>query len=373
MGMKVEQVLHMVGGAGETSYATNSRVQEKAILETKSIVEEAVREVYKTILPESMVVADLGCSSGPNTFHVVFEVIDIVDDQSRRLGRPSPEVQFFLNDLPGNDFNNIFQSLEGYEEKLKGQKGERIPPFYVVGVPGSFYGRLFPSRSVHFFHSSFCLMWLSQVPPGVESSTGVPLNEGNIYIWETSPPSVVKSYQEQYQRDFATFLESRFQELSFGGQMVFTFLGRTSKHAASGELSQLWGLLAEALNSMVLEGIIQKEKVDAFNLPFYAPSIEEVKAVIQSVGLFDLDQVQIFKSNWDPLDDSSDDYIYDNFLSGENVAKSIRAVIEPVIARNFGEHILDDLFSRYAKNVARHLLKEKTKYPVFVIALKAKM
>lgn len=122
-----------------------------------------MREVYKTVLPESMVVADLGCSSGPNTFHVVFEVIDTVDDQSRRLGRPPPEVQFFLNDLPGNDFNNIFRSLEGYEEKLKEEKEDRVTPFYVVGVPGSFYGRLFPSRSVHFFHSSFCLMWLSQV------------------------------------------------------------------------------------------------------------------------------------------------------------------------------------------------------------------
>ena len=77
--------------------------------------------------------------------------------------------------------------------------------------------------------------------------------------------------------------------------------------------------------------------------------------------------------NWDTLDDSRDDYIYDNFLSGENVAKSMRAVIEPMIACNFGEHILDDLFSRHAKNVARHLLKEKTKYPVFIIVLKAKM
>lgn len=371
--MKVEQVLHMAGGTGETSYATNSRVQEKAILKTKSIVEEAVKEVYKAVLPENMVVADLGCSSGPNTFHVVSAVIDVVDDQSRRLGRPPPEVQFFLNDLPGNDFNTIFQSLGGYKEKLKEEKGDRTPPFYVVGVPASFYGRLFPSRTVHFFHSSFGLMWLSQVPPGVESDTGVPLNGGNIYISETSPPAVVKSYQEQYRRDFTTFLESRFQELGFGGRMVFTFLGRTTERVPSGELCQLWGLLAEALNAMVLEGIVQKEKVDAFNLPYYAPSIEEVKTVIQSVGLFDLDQVQIFESNWDPLDDSSDDYIYDNFLSGENAAKIVRAAIEPVIARNFGEHILDDLFSRYAKNVARHLLKEKTKYPVFVIALKAKI
>jgi jasmonate O-methyltransferase len=38
------------------------------------------------------------------------------------------------------------------------------PPYYVAGLPGSFYTRLFPCHSVHFFHSSYCLMWLSQVP-----------------------------------------------------------------------------------------------------------------------------------------------------------------------------------------------------------------
>ncbi|XP_009410315.2 anthranilate O-methyltransferase 3-like [Musa acuminata AAA Group] len=373
MAIKVEQALHMVGGAGETSYATNSRLQEKALYRTKPILETAIAELYQTLLPERMVVVDLGCSSGPNTFLVVYEVLGIVGDLCRRLEQKPPEIQFFLNDLPGNDFNNVFRSLERYEKKMEEEKGDLLVPHYVVGMPGSFYGRLFPRNTVHIFHSNYCLMWLSQVPQGLESEQGVPLNKGNIYIAENSPPQVVNAYQEQHRRDFSTFLKSRYMELSIGGGMVLTFLGRRNKEPANGGLSYMWGLLAEALNAMVSQGIVSEDKLDAFNLPIYTPSMQEVKAVIHDEGLFDLEQAQIFECNWDPFDDTDDDdIVFDNVLNGKNVAKCVRAVSESLIAHHFGDAILDELFSRYADKVARHLLKEKTKHTVMVIALKKK-
>ncbi|RWV83014.1 hypothetical protein BHE74_00021029 [Ensete ventricosum] len=320
--------------------------------------------MYRTLFPERMVVVDLGCSSGQNTFLVVSEVLGIVGDLRRRLEQKPPEIQFFLNDLPGNDFNNVFRSLEGYEKKMEEEKGDLLVPHYVVGVPGSFYGRLFPCNTV---------------PQGLESEQGVPLNKGNIYIAENSPHQVVKEYQEQHRRDFSTFLKSRYVELSIGGGMVLTFVGRKSKHPADGELSYLYGLLAEALNAMVSQvpqiffTLRNKDKVDTFNLPIYGASMQEVMAVIHDEGLFDVEQAQTFESNWDPLDDTDDDdIVFDNVLNGKNVAKCIRVVFESLITRHFGDAILDELFARYAEKVARHLLKEKTKYTVLVIALKKK-
>ena len=118
---------------------------------------------------------------------------------------------------------------------------------------------------------------------------------------------------------------------------------------------------------------MKETTLNNFNLPFYAPSIEEVKAVIQGEGSFNLDRVHIFEANWDPFDDSNDDVVFDNFVSGENVAKCIRAVIEPVLACFCGEAIMDELFLRYAKNIARHLLKEKTKHVIFTISLKTRV
>ncbi|KAG6495872.1 hypothetical protein ZIOFF_043702 [Zingiber officinale] len=112
-----------------------------------------------------MVIVDLGCSSGPNTFIVVSQVLNIIIELRRMMEMNKPlDVQFLLNDLLGNDFNYVFQSLHKFKKKVEEEtKGELLVPYYVVGVPRSFYGRLFPRASVHFFYSSYSLMWLSQV------------------------------------------------------------------------------------------------------------------------------------------------------------------------------------------------------------------
>ncbi|KAH7689252.1 Salicylate carboxymethyltransferase protein [Dioscorea alata] len=366
--MKVEEALHMVGGAGDTSYASNSKLQEKAIRKTKHIVENALKNINGEVIYKSLVVADLGCSSGPNAFLVISQIISAVMEGCQK----TKEITFLLNDLPGNDFNAIFQSLSLFEKKVKEEHGDQVLPYYVAGVPGSFYGRLFPNNSLHFAHSSYCLMWLSQVPVGIENG-GVNINQGNIYISRTSPPIVSRLYLEQFKRDFSSFLRCRSQELVNGGQMILSFLGRKSSDPSKAELCQFYDLVANALNSMVQEGLLEEEKMNTFNMPLYAASKEEVQQVIQSEGSFYIEQMQILESNWDPFDDLDDDQVFDNMKSGHNVAKYKRAVLEPLLVRHFGEQaFVDQVFARFAQNVAKHLLKEKTKHIVFILALKAK-
>lgn len=117
---------------------------------------------------------------------------------------------------------------------------------------------------------------------------------------------------------------------------------------------------------------MEKERLDSFNLPIYGPSIDEVKAVVKQSGLYDISHMQLFQSNWDPYDDSEGDFVGDTIQSGINVAKCLRAVMEPLLARHFGEHILDEIFERYAFNVAKHLEREKTKYSVIVVSLRSR-
>ncbi|ONK70107.1 uncharacterized protein A4U43_C05F30330 [Asparagus officinalis] len=372
MKVEVDQILHMIEGLGETSYATNSTLQAKAIHKAKSVVQETICEVYYTLRhTESLAIADLGCSSGPTTFMAISEIMDAIYKVCNKLSYQPPELMFFLNDLPGNDFNTVFRSLTKYKKKVE-EKGRKYASYYVVGAPGSFYGRLFPKDSLHFMHSSYSLHFLSQVPRGLEDDFGAPINKGNIYIDDTSPSIVIKSYVEQFERDFSTFLKLRSKEIVCGGQIVITFLGRSNLSPLRGEMSYLWGLLAKALNSFVSDGVVEKEKVDTFDLPFYAPAMEEVKKVVQNEGSFEFYQAQAFELNWDPFDDRMDDFVADNFLSGKNVAKTIRAVVEPMLTNHFGGEIMDALFSKYAMNVAQHLKKQKTKYVNFTLALKRK-
>ncbi|KAL5211510.1 hypothetical protein ABZP36_022357 [Zizania latifolia] len=346
----------------------------------RPVLHKAVEEVLHASLSlptGKMVVTDLSCSSGPNTLLVVSEVLTAVANScGKRPPAVGVQLQFFLNDLPSNDFNLVFQSLELFKKLTAKEMGEAAPPYYIAGLPGSFYTRLFPDRTVHLFHSSYGLMWRSKVPD--ELARGAVMNVGNIYIWETTPPAVVKLYQDLFQKDFSLFLTLRYRELVSGGQMVLTFLGRKNSDVLPGEVNCILRLRAQALQALVQQGCVEEEKLDTFNLPFYAPSMEEVKAVVRQSELFDINHVELFESNWDPQEDDGDDsddlqlQVVDSVRSGVNVAKSIRAVLEPLVARHFGGCIVDDLFKMYAHNVAKHLEKLKCKYPIIVLSLKAR-
>ncbi|KAL6856254.1 hypothetical protein ACP4OV_019056 [Aristida adscensionis] len=381
--------LRMATGDGENSYATNSTGQKKVILETRPVLQKAVEELYRSLppgAPSTVVVADLGCSSGPNALLIVSEVLRAFpreDHRHQERADPPPpppprarEIMFFLNDLPGNDFNVVFQALEEFRSgglnKDKDNEEEEIvaaPPYYVAGLPGSFYTRLLPCQSVHLFHSSYCLMWRSKVPEYL--SRGTHLNEDSIYIGKTTPPAVVKLFEEQFKKDFELFLTLRHEELVYNGRMVLTFLCRKSEQMlVHGEVGTIWELLSEALRSLVEKDLVEKKKLSSFNLPFYAPSVDEVKALIKQNQLFDIESIGLFQTNWDPHDDSDGDMVEDCASSGEIITKGLRAVIEPLIRDHFGESILHELFVTFAAIVAKHLERGKAKFTVIVVSLR---
>ncbi|KAJ8633264.1 hypothetical protein MRB53_026600 [Persea americana] len=338
----------MVGGAGETSYANNSSLQRIIIRNSRPVVQACIQDLYCTSFPEILNMADLGCSSGPNTLLVIKEIIDAIQERCHQPRRHMPELRMFLNDLPGTCF--------------------------IAGVPGSFYGRLFPRVSLDFVHSSNSVHWLSQVPEGLQSEMGLALNKENIYMAKSSPPAVFKAYLKQFQRDFSLFLKFRSEEMTCGGRMVLTLVGRKGEEPSSRDCCCLWELLVKALMEMVSQGAIQRAKVDSFDLPYYSPSAKELKAVIIMEGSFVLDQLQITEINWDANDnDDNEGFFFDKEASGQNVAKFLRAATEPMLANHFGEEIIEELFRKYAENVGEHLAKEKTKHVIFTISMTKKV
>ncbi|KAK7307519.1 hypothetical protein VNO77_40655 [Canavalia gladiata] len=360
--MEVTQVLHMNGGIGETSYADNSLVQQKAISLTKDMREEAISNLYRSMLPRRLAIADLGCSSGPNTLFVISEAIKLVEKLCRESKHQSPEYQIFMNDLPGNDFNNIFKSLGSFKEKLSNEMeaGNTIGPCFFTGVPASFYGRIFPNKTLHFVHSSYSLQWLSKVPEDVKN------NKGNIYMSSTSPSNVLKAYYEQFQRDFSLFLRCRAEEIVERGRMVLTFLGRRSDDPSSKECCYIWELLAMALNDMVSKGIIKEEEMDSFNIPQYTPSPSEVKLEVEKEGSFTIIGLEVSVVPWDAYDklNASDSECLSKSASngGYNVTKCMRAVAEPLLVNHFGEAIIEEVFGRYQEILVDRMSKEKTEF-----------
>ncbi|PON71454.1 SAM dependent carboxyl methyltransferase [Parasponia andersonii] len=202
----------------------------------------------------------------------------------------------------------------------------------------------------------------TKVPEGVEN------NKGNIYMANTSPPSVIKAYKEQFQRDFSFFLKCRSEELVAGGRMVLTILGRKSEDPSSKDGCYIWELLAVALNDMVSEGIIEEEKMDTFNIPQYTPSPNEVRSEVVKEGSFNLNKVEVSQVNWNAYDNaySPSEELDDN---GYSVAKCMRAVAEPLLVSHFGEAIIDEVFRRYREILVERMSKEKTEFINVIVSL----
>ncbi|GJU45829.1 benzoate carboxyl methyltransferase-like protein, partial [Tanacetum coccineum] len=214
--MEASNILHMASGDGESSYANNSLVQ-----------------CFK--------IADLGCSSGPNTLLSATNIIDIVHEECKQNNRKAPQFQVSLVDLVGNDFNTVFELLPNFYAKLKEDKGKDFGPCFVSAVPGSFYDRLFPDESLHLVYSSYSVHWLSQVPEGLENNTS------NIFFSKTSPPNVFEAYQKQYASDFTKLLQVRSKEVVSGGRMVLTLIGQSFSDPTIDDCVVAWELLTLSL------------------------------------------------------------------------------------------------------------------------------
>ncbi|KAE8734649.1 hypothetical protein F3Y22_tig00000738pilonHSYRG00152 [Hibiscus syriacus] len=328
--------------------------QKAVISKVTPIIEESIRDMFKEMGPACIKVADLGCSSGPNTFHTISQLIDTIHGICKREELKFPEFEVLLNDLPDNDFNSVFKSVPDFIERLKKEKGDKVQErCFIGGVAGSFYDRLFPTTSLHFVNSSYALHWLTKLPVGLEN------NKGNVYMVRSSPPNVFHAYAHQFHKDFTNFLSLRSKEIIPQGRMVLTFMAR--KNADPSNEDYGWELVAKSLVDLVAQGVVEETEVDSFNLPFYTPCKEEVAEIVKRQGSFEINNLQVFEVDADPINkderfrnkDSSFN-IYTQM--GKNIANTIRAVIEPMICSHFGDAIIEKLFKRVAANVEDALI-----------------
>ncbi|KAK7349976.1 hypothetical protein VNO77_07939 [Canavalia gladiata] len=364
--MATVRVPHMMGGTGETSYANNSSFQRKVIMKVKPILEESVkRMITNTGFQSCWKVVDLGCSSGPNALLAVSNILNsIIDKYNLSLKHEIPVFQIYLNDLYGNDFNTIMKLLPDFNQSCQERGAEAC---FVRATPGNFYGRLFPNDYIHFFHSSCSIHWLSQAPKNA-TNIAEPLNKGDIYLSNTSPPSVYEAYSKQFAKDFKVFLKSRSKELSPGGIMVLTLMGR--EKLKEYEICYPGVVFGKVLNDMVQEGLVEEKKVDFFDIPIYNPTAEEIKQVIEVEGSFILETLKSIKIDWDGnIQEDVDDFVLDYKIRGDFVSKYMRAGFEPLISAEFGKDIMDELFSRFTKKVAQLIKLDTMEYTFWIVTL----
>nr|XP_016497495.1 PREDICTED: salicylate carboxymethyltransferase-like [Nicotiana tabacum] len=202
-------------------------------------------------------------------------------------------------------------------------------------------------------YSSLCT---AAVPDGIED------NKGNIYVSRTSPTTVVKAHYEQYERDFVTFLKYRSKELVKGGRMILTMLGRNNEDLYSKGCYYIVEPLVMALKELVEMGLIQKEKVNSFNILIYHPSPAEVKYIVEKEGSFTIDVLETSEFHIDatPQDCTNSD----------NMANSLRPLAEPLLVSHFGTELnMDQVFNKCREIFVYCMAKEKTTFTNVIISM----
>ncbi|KAF7039218.1 hypothetical protein CFC21_049264 [Triticum aestivum] len=344
-------------GQGETSYANNSSIQNAEQNKMKSLIEGVIVELCSntdTLEPRKIVIADLGCSTGPNALALVSIAVKAIHAHCLQFQQPSPEVSVLLNDLPENDFNTVVKSLVTLRQSND--------PVVVTGItPGSFYERLFTSESVHLVCSSNSLHWLSKAPEDLKRNL-IPAYDIDEHSRRERLPIVLEAYAKQYRKDFTLFLELRAKELVSGGRMIISLLGRRSDIIVT-KFPFLPEIVAQILCVMVSEGVIDKEKFDSFYGLMHEPSLEELREIIQEEGSFSIREMREHDPRVDINKTLSTPGIFAGFLG---------SLFEPVIVQHFG-YVMDE----FVRTVQRRYILEgslqeeraKCPYAMLVVSL----
>ncbi|KAG6411666.1 hypothetical protein SASPL_129750 [Salvia splendens] len=188
----------------------------------------------------TIAIADLGCSVCPNTF---FAMQTIIQTLQQKHHHHHFEFQVFFNDQTSNDFNTLLASLPDPR------------PYFAAAATGSFYGRLFPSSSLHVAFSSSSLHWLS------------------------------RAYADQFEEDMGVFLRARAEEIVEGG-IVIVIMPGVDDGVVTHDVGIAITFLGCILMDMVKEGMLSQDKVDTLNVPHVYPSVKQMRKAMEKNGWF---------------------------------------------------------------------------------------
>lgn len=362
-------VLHMKGGTGKGSYYEFSKSLESNLNEfyrpklSQAIANVCCRRkpsVWKSTddavgAANCFAIADFGCSCAWNTVNTMhFIVRCVVDQASVLISPPVPanplHILAFFNDLPSSDFNTLFTLLSS--SQLAPQAGLNFIP---CGLPGSFYSRLFPPRYLHIGLCTLALHNLSMVPKAVQDRNCPAWNENGIWILEGCKTETAKEYKKQFQKDFTCFLQHRSQELVSGGLLFCVMIASPCKTLHRRHPNKLYENLQMAWRQLVFEGLLEKASLDAFNLPIFLPTVDEVKEVVSCTQLgveFEVVEVEYVEVERAPMHVWKEYAAADSKTWGNTCETMVRNFVGSLIQPHLGPAKFELLMERFKELAA---------------------
>jgi len=142
-----------------------------------------------------------------------------------------------------------------------------------------------------------------------------------------------------------------FSEVSKGDEEMFGRMVTNSYRAAFENLVRAQYMEA-AFEELIKEGVIEKEKVDSFNLPLFCPNVEEFESIVKTETSFEIvESVKLFSGL--PLHPISEVTKGDEEMFGRTVANGYRAAFENLVRAQLGsDGLTNEFYLRIEKMAA---------------------
>jgi hypothetical protein len=309
----------------------------------------------------TMVVVDFGCSEGGNSIAVMEHLIAALRE------RRSWPIQTVYVDLPTNDYEQLFKNL-----RPDGRSVFEDSQIYSSVVGGSFYGQLLPSSSVHLATTFNSIAYLSRRPvdrlPNYVAANGPSARRGIGGVSKEDRDA----FANLAEADLESFLMARAAELVPGGKLLVQNFGRGE---VLRECDGNCDVLNDALLELVDAGIISRDGYEAFYLPVYYRTLDELFAPLTKsdsvlARTFKLERAETYEVPVPFVEQFLRSGDADRFA--RDYTSYIRAFFEPVLRVSFAEHAdLDRVIGQVFERIERLIRNHPDRYEYHYIAIAA--
>jgi len=262
---------------GKGAYNRNSSVQEAGSSPAVPLLKRAARLAVLPAPPEAIVIVDYGASQGHNSFGPMAVAIRALRERTPR----DQAISIVHTDLPGSDFNALFQALATDPDSYL----RSDPATFASAVGRTFYEQIMPSASVTLGWCSWAVQWLSRAPAPIPDQ---------VQVAYSKDAAVRDAYARQAAEDWRTFLRHRARELRPGGRLIVLTMA-LNVDGDFGYRPILDALYATLLR-LVDEGFVSAAELHRMVIPTVGRSLFDLEAPFSGGRFADLtiDHAEVF-------------------------------------------------------------------------------
>jgi len=335
-----------------STYNDNSETQAHAALLMCQLISKVTENILLTDFFDAeapLTIAEYGCATGSSS-------LAPLDVFWKKLGKKK-YVNVIMNDLPLNDWGILYETLEPIKHHFRNLLFKKMSMYEGIVVK---------PNTLHIGYSCFAQHWLNDGSP-----TEFPFGSPEIWPQQLSCLETKKKWTDAAMKDWAQFLEYRFEELVSGGYVVIIIQASRDDGSLSEKCAHT---LMKVKELMMIEGSLSPQDAAKMIMPEYLKTKEEILVPFKSepnISRWDVEEI-LFTELECQLKKSSMDRIIRSKEVVKRQIDSCRSFMDSSLIEAIGESKVGLFWDSVETFVGENSNCLETNYSIVQLVLKKK-